>query len=320
MKRTAFALTLIASLLFSAVAGILYVHFVIADPFVRQHLPEITITVDGSIVPETELINRTGNIYTLTADLYEKPILIQRSNVIFDGAGHKVNSSKSGYMDFGIKLDSVINVTIKDLEVHSSDYKCLYLYGCSNCLIQRVKTAKDVYLAYSNFNTISESNISIGLAKSNDNTIVRNNLDELDISGYEGSEYSHNSNVFYGNNIFSNISSVVKQGVSSFLVNSANLWDNGSIGNYWSNYLEKYANASEIDDSGIGDTPYIIDAHNIDRYPLMYPYDIEKNTVMFPPQKPQPELFPTTLLIASVITIAVVGIGLPIYFKKRRHN
>jgi nitrous oxidase accessory protein NosD len=107
--------------------------------------------------------------------------------------------------------------------------------------------------------------------------------------------------VFYGNNIFSNISSVVKQGVSSFLVNSANLWDNGSIGNYWSNYLEKYANASEIDDSGIGDTPYIIDAHNIDRYPLMYPYDIEKNTVMFPPQKPQPEPFPTTLLIASVI-------------------
>jgi hypothetical protein len=30
--------------------------------------------------------------------------------------------------------------------------------------------------------------------------------------------------------------------------------------------------------------------------------------------------FPKTLLIASVITIAVVGIGLPIYFKKRKHN
>jgi hypothetical protein len=29
--------------------------------------------------------------------------------------------------------------------------------------------------------------------------------------------------------------------------------------------------------------------------------------------------FPTTLLIASVITVAVVGIGLPFYFKKRKH-
>jgi len=37
-----------------------------------------------------------------------------------------------------------------------------------------------------------------------------------------------------------------------------NAWDNGERGNYWSDYLTRYANATEVDDSGIGDTPYVI--------------------------------------------------------------
>jgi hypothetical protein len=32
-----------------------------------------------------------------------------------------------------------------------------------------------------------------------------------------------------------------------------------------------------------------------------------------------PEPFPTTLVIASVITVAIVCIGLLLYFKKRKH-
>ena len=73
----------------------------------------------------------------------------------------------------------------------------------------------------------------------------------------------------------------------------AGQWDNGSIGNYWSDYLSRYPNATEIDHSGIGDTPYaIIDSTTysddyangtaitgtailgtaIDRYPLMVPF------------------------------------------------
>jgi hypothetical protein len=37
------------------------------------------------------------------------------------------------------------------------------------------------------------------------------------------------------------------------------------------------------------------------------------------PKPQQPEPFPTTLVITSVITVAVVGIGLLVYFKKRSH-
>lgn len=49
--------------------------------------------------------------------------------------------------------------------------------------------------------------------------------------------------------------------------NSSNFWDNGEEGNYWSDYP-----GTDSDGDGIGDTPYIIDANNIDRYPLMNPF------------------------------------------------
>lgn len=50
---------------------------------------------------------------------------------------------------------------------------------------------------------------------------------------------------------------------------SSNTWDDGSRGNYWSDYEERYPNATEIDGSGIWDTPYEINERNIDRYPIV---------------------------------------------------
>jgi hypothetical protein len=41
-----------------------------SSPFLPiQGLPEIVINSDGSITPETDLISRDGNVYTLTADI-----------------------------------------------------------------------------------------------------------------------------------------------------------------------------------------------------------------------------------------------------------
>jgi len=43
-------------------------------------------------------------------------------------------------------------------------------------------------------------------------------------------------------------------------------WDDGypSGGNYWSDYA-----GVDADGDGIGDTPYVIDENNTDRYPLI---------------------------------------------------
>ena len=52
-----------------------------------------------------------------------------------------------------------------------------------------------------------------------------------------------------------------------------NQWDNGSAGNYWDEYREKYPDAVEID--VIWDTPYNISGGtNQNNYPLVNPVNI----------------------------------------------
>jgi hypothetical protein len=82
------------------------------------------------------------------------------------------------------------------------------------------------------------------------------------------------NNIIYHNNFINNTVAVQ---MSSLLQNpSVAVWDKGSEigGNYWSDYLSKYPNAAEIDNSGLGNTPYFIDANNQDKYPLLHPLNI----------------------------------------------
>jgi hypothetical protein len=52
---------------------------------------------------------------------------------------------------------------------------------------------------------------------------------------------------------------------------STNTWNNGSMGNYWSDFLTKYPDAAQVDSSGVWNTPYVIDTNNTDYYPLIVP-------------------------------------------------
>jgi len=71
------------------------------------------------------------------------------------------------------------------------------------------------------------------------------------------------NNRFYHNNFVDNAQQVLYGGGVD------NVWDDGypSGGNYWSDYT-----GVDADGDGIGDTPYIINADNRDRYPLMNPW------------------------------------------------
>lgn len=53
-----------------------------------------------------------------------------------------------------------------------------------------------------------------------------------------------------------------------------NQWDDGSEGNYWSDYT-----GTDVDSDGIGDTPYIVVSNGVDRYPLMEPYGPESHLI-----------------------------------------
>jgi len=305
VKKTVTGLLLIFALLFSVAIS---VNLATASLFNPPYLPELTINSDGSITGP-EFINRTGNVYTLTADIEGYAVVIERSNIVFDGAEHSINTTEGE--NAGLKLTDVKGVTVKNLEVFSR-YTSIYLYYSSNCLLTNVKTNYRIYLTDGcNSNTITKSNVAIlhvGLTRGAiNNLIIKNNiLQELAVSGSD--------NIFSQNNILFNYT-------PGTYITSTDHWDNGSLGNYWSDYLTMYPDASEVGNTGIGDAPYVIDAYNVDNYPLMYPYDIENDAIAFPTPEPQPEPepFPTLLVAtASAASATLICVSLLVYFAKLR--
>jgi hypothetical protein len=314
LKKESLTIPIILVLLSSAVIGAMFVDSTEANIIPPVVLPAISIGSNGSISPQTELISRNGNTYTLTADIQEYPIVIECSNIIFDGAGHTINITTGD--NCGLKLRGVNKVTVKNVKVFSRNIYTIYLHGSSNCLITGVQTDKSVRIAGSS-NTITESNTRVYIFSGSNNLITRNNISDVGVSS--------SSNTFFKNNFY-------LTDYPSFF--AENFWDNGSVGNYWSNYTIKYPNVSEVGNTGIGDTPYVIqsdlwttreypDVKNVDNYPLMCPYDIENDARVFPTPEPtpipQPEPFPTTLVAYSIaIAVAVAGIVLLVYDKKRK--
>jgi parallel beta-helix repeat protein len=118
-----------------------------------------------------------------------------------------------------------------------------------------------IYLYYSNNNMISGNNASsnkdygIYLQYSGNNVISNNNASSNNLYGIY-LYYSSNDNTIYHNNFLNNVGQVWSD--------SVNVWDNGKEGNYWSDYP-----GQDLNEDGIGDTPYVIDVNNRDSYPLM---------------------------------------------------
>jgi hypothetical protein len=124
----------------------------------------------------------------------------------------------------------------------------------------------------------------------------------------------------------------------------AGQWDNGTVGNYWSDYLKVYPNASQIGHSGIGDTPYLIqdtttyqieDANGtietgiavlgtaIDHFPLLNPVPLEKpatqptptpTAISTPTPSPEVPEFPTWIILPLLAVTSTVVLW------KKRHS
>jgi putative cofactor-binding repeat protein/parallel beta-helix repeat protein len=85
--------------------------------------PTVRIMPDGT-VEGTDKIQRNGNIYTLTGDInaylnttygdLKGFLLVMRSNVVIDGAGHTIQGNGTGV---GIYLRTMQNVTIKNFNI-----------------------------------------------------------------------------------------------------------------------------------------------------------------------------------------------------------
>jgi len=264
----------------------------------------VYIRADGSVDPPTAPIQRIGDTYTMTDNITSTAsgIQIEKDSVTVDGAGYALqgtgkpiwNSSGGTLSNYhlGVTLNQRTNVTIRNIRISEfavgislnqsissgidgknivgSNYVGIGLYWSNYSIVSGCNMTNNeisVVLEYSINNTISGNNIDhrgFDFEVSNNNTVTGNS-----ISDCEGTCIFFFSSI--DNRIYDNIFVNDTEMASVTGGSSGNMWDNGSRGNYYSDYLARYPNATEIGSSGIWNTPYSVRYGDIDHYPLVVP-------------------------------------------------
>jgi len=193
-----------------------------------------------------------GGIFTLTADIdYLSYIWYSESEgmTTLDGAGHTI-SDPWGWMDYGLELYGLSNITIKNLNVQGCG---ILLDGCNNCTLMNItfsdSTEYGIYIyddyftgSYNNTitgNTFSNSG-SFGIfldGDSSNNQIYNNNFIDNGLPGIQCMDSS-------GENIFSLPLPIG--------------------GNYWSDWTSPDDNGD-----GIVDWAYDVSATSADEFPYV---------------------------------------------------
>jgi len=206
----------------------------------------------------------------------------------------------------GIELESASNNTITNNFIHANtNYGINVVSSNNNSFAGNTITGNGIGICVkaSSNNSIYRNNITANnqairfvnsiAANSTYNTVNENNitLNEIHIYTESGANY----NAIYHNNFLNNTQqqndySDYSQYGPVVLSDVINSWDNGSEGNYWSDYEDKYTNATELGNSGVWDIPYsvwdipysvldipyYIPVIGVDNFPLIQPFTIPR--------------------------------------------
>ena len=195
----------------------------------------------------------------------------------------------------------VENSTIENVFASNASHAIDFTHSSNNVIRNSIISSRDAIKFWSSSNnTIINNDISknwFGITLYGDslnNTIVNNSISN---NSYGVKLHSDNNHIYH-NNFINNEDHAYDEGL--------NYWDDGypSGGNYWSNH-----SGEDIDNDGIGDTPYtILGDNNQDRYPLMMPF--------VPVTKPSLVRWP---LIAGVVgAVVMVSVATVFYIRKMR--
>ncbi|GAH82871.1 unnamed protein product, partial [marine sediment metagenome] len=134
------------------------------------------------------------------------------------------------------------------------------------------------------------------------------NCNVINCNVYNNNQYgiyifyrTSNNNLIHHNNFVNNAKNAYENRCGS------NTWDDGSEGNYWSDYA-----GVDEDGNGIGDTPYLIPGgSNQDRFPLMSPLDNVPPMITYVTATPEvkipgdPVNITCTVIDIEVVTVKV---------------
>jgi len=178
--------------------------------------------------------------------------------------------SDAGY----IALVNSTQITVKNATLRSNGQGILLAYTENSSIIHNdlVNNRAGIELFSSSNNTITNNNATENMygiiqSDSSSNFLLNNKAAD---NQYGIKLSNSNDNVIQSNAFTNNTLQIINS-------ESTNIWDNSypSGGNYWSDYtgvdLKSGPNQDQPGNDGIGDTPYVIDANNTDRYPPMNP-------------------------------------------------
>jgi parallel beta-helix repeat protein len=184
----------------------------------------IYIRADGSIDPPTAPISTIDNVtYTLTADIFNDSVVIERDNIVVDGAGY--TSAGTGSGADGVTIIGRTAVTIENMTISGFRFGIILSFSSGSGLLGNTITGgfEGIRLGESSNNSISGNigDSSINLYYSSDNCIVGNVI----TGSYRKGIYLYNST---NNSIVQNVLTATKSGWSIDLQYSS---DNDLVNN-----------------------------------------------------------------------------------------
>ena len=192
----------------------------------------IYIRADGSIDPPTAPILTVDNVtYILTGNIASDAdgIIIERNNIVLDGAGYNIQGGTYPYK--GIALAHRTNATIQNLEVKAC-YMGISLDSSSGCMISGSNITNNtygIYLINSSNNTIAENymmadsyGIMLYLSSS---TVIASNIV---LDAYQAITVDNFNNVVVNNVVSGNAFGISVDGSHNYL--STNNASNNDMG------------------------------------------------------------------------------------------
>jgi hypothetical protein len=344
----------------------------------------ITINIDGTITPLSAPIHQTGNTYSLTADVSNSltieanNIVVNGGNHTIKGLDQYQNGTAINLVSSNVTVKNLVltnwniginatgnNNTITTNELHNNSQSIVihgYDYLVTFNTISNSSTA--VLLNTGDYrqtgdnnlitqNQITHNFLAFDTTKGNGTTIRANNVLN---NAFILALFSNTTNTILYDNNFINNSGVLDVPspfpaivIAPFTPNvipifPAGQWDNGKIGNYWSDYLTTYPQAAELDHTGIGDKPYIsnvtlhysfsvngyvsgskswsingtaVSAFATDNYPLMAPISIPV-IILTPPVSATSISIEEYLILALVSILMAIAVSILLYRRQRK--
>ena len=195
----------------------------------------VNINSDGSVGPSSAPIERNGNVYILTSNI-SGSIAVHKSSIIIDGAGYALNGNGGTGIDLKNNItevpspQAIWNVTIENLAIVGFHFGIDTNGGGNDTLYD------DYVVTSMSGNAGAVSFWGCG----------GNNVSYCSLVGESAvdMQFGSSHNTLTENNF-----------VGSVWVEIGG--DETVDRNYWSDYFTRYPNATEIDSTGIGNTPYV---------------------------------------------------------------